>query len=178
MALDIGQLFERYYGVVYRRCLSLLRHQHDAEEAVQEVFVAAISGFGRFRLRSSPLTWLYAVATRHCLQRLRNDKAHALKSILLRDDDAFDARLDSRIDLESVLRSLSMEDLELVTLHFRDGLTQEEIAEVTRQSRKTVGRKLARIPFAREVSMKLRMEEGSEDPGTARREAGSRHDAR
>ncbi|MGV3624814.1 MAG: RNA polymerase sigma factor [Archangium sp.] len=147
MALDIGQLFERYHGVVYRRCLSLLRHEHDAEEAVQEVFVAAISGLGRFRLRASPLTWLYAVATRHCLQRLRNHKAHELKSILLREDEAFDARLDSRMDLEAVLRSLSLEELELVTLHYRDGMTQEEISEVTRQSRKTVGRKLARLPF-------------------------------
>lgn len=145
MALDIGQLFERYHGVVYRRCFSLLRHEHDAEEAVQEVFVAAISGLGRFRLRSSPLTWLYAVATRHCLQRLRNDKAHALKLILVRDDDSFDAGLDARVELESLLRSLSLEDLELVTLHFRDGLTQEEISEVTRVSRKTIGKKLAAL---------------------------------
>lgn len=145
MALDIGQLFERYHGVVYRRCVSLLRHEHDAEEAVQEVFVAAISGFGRFRLRASPLTWLYAVATRHCLQRLRNDKAHALKLILVRDDESFDAGLDARVELEALLRSLSLEELELVTLHFRDGLTQDEISEVTRVSRKTVGRKLAAL---------------------------------
>lgn len=145
MALDIGQLFERYHGVVYRRCLSLLHHEHDAEEAVQEVFVAAISGLGRFRLRASPLTWLYAVATRHCLQRLRNHKTHALKLLLVRDDETFDAALDARVELEAVLRSLSLEDLELVTLHFRDGLTQEEIAEVTRVSRKTVGKKLAAL---------------------------------
>ncbi len=143
MALDIGQLFERYQGVVYRRCVSLLRDDVAAQDAVQEVFVAAITGFGRFRLRASPLTWLYAVATRHCLQRLRNDKAHALKSILLRDDETFDAALDARVELDALLRSLSLEDLELVTLHYRDGLTQEEVADVLRLSRKTVGRRLA-----------------------------------
>lgn len=154
MALDIGELFERYHGVVFRRCLSLLRHEHDAEEAVQEVFIAAISGFGRFRLRAAPLTWLYAVATRHCLQRLRNKNAHELKLLLVREDEANDAALDSRVELDQLLRTLSLEELELVTLHFRDGLTQEEVAEVTRQSRKTVGKKLAaltsrlRIPLA------------------------------
>lgn len=145
MALDIGQLFERYQGVVYRRCVSLLRDDVAAQDAVQEVFVAAITGFGRFRLRASPLTWLYAVATRHCLQRLRNDKAHALKSILLRDDETFDAALDARVELDALLRSLSLEDLELVTLHYRDGLTQEEVADVLRLSRKTVGRRLAAL---------------------------------
>lgn len=148
MALDIGQLFERYHGVVYRRCLGLLRHEADAEEAVQEVFVAAISGLGRFRLRSAPLTWLYAVATRHCLQRLRNQDTRALKLVLLREEEAVEVDLAGRSDVERVLAGLSLAELELVTLSFRDGLTQEEIAQVTRQSRKTVGKKLARLEHA------------------------------
>ena len=44
-----------------------------------------------------------------------------------------------------LLAKLSLEELELVTLAYRDGLTHEEIAQVTRQSRKTVGKKLARL---------------------------------
>lgn len=145
MALDIGELFERYHGVVFRRCVNLLRDPHDAEEAVQEVFVAAISGFGRFRLRSAPLTWLYSVATRHCLQRLRNQNAQALKRSLFHEEEAVETDLAGRADLERALSKLSLADLELVTLAYRDGLTHEEIAEVTRQSRKTVSKKLARL---------------------------------
>jgi len=145
MALDIGELFERYHGVVYRRCLGLLRVEADAEEAVQEVFVAAISGLGRFRLRSAPLTWLYAVATRHCLQRLRNENTQALKRALFQEDEAVEVDLAGRVDLENYLAGRTLEELELITLAYRDGLTQEEIAVVTRQSRKTVGKKLARL---------------------------------
>jgi RNA polymerase sigma-70 factor (ECF subfamily) len=145
MALDIGELFERYHGVVYRRCLALLRQESDAEEAVQEVFVAAISGFGRFRLRSAPLTWLYAVATRHCLQRLRNQNAQALKRALFVEEEAVETDLGRRVDLERFLAGRSLEELELITLAYRDGLTQEEIAEVTGLSRKTVGKRLSRL---------------------------------
>ena len=145
MALDIGELFERYHGVVFRRCVNLLRDPHDAEEAVQEVFVAAISGFGRFRLRSSPLTWLYSVATRHCLQRLRNQNAQALKRSLFHEEEAVETDLAGRADVERALSKLSLAELELVTLAYRDGLTHDEIAEVTRQSRKTVSKKLARL---------------------------------
>ena len=147
MALDIGELFERHHGVVYRRCVSLLRNDADAEEAVQEVFVAAIAGLGRFRLRASPLTWLYSVATRHCLQRLRNQNAQALKRVLFTDDEASEVDLGSRVDVEKFLAALSVEELELVTLAWRDGLTHDEIAEVTRQSRKTVGKKLAALSY-------------------------------
>ena len=142
MALDVGQLFERYHGVVYRRCLALLRQPDDAAEAVQEVFERALSGLGRFRLRAAPLTWLYAIATRHCLQQLRNRSAHELKHALLVDSPGAQPDLAARTDLERALSALSMDELELVAHAFRDGLTQDEICEVTRLSRKTVGKRL------------------------------------
>ena len=153
MALGVGELFERYHGVVYRRCLALLRNDDDAAEAVQEVFVAALSGFGRFRLHAAPLTWLYAIATRHCLQQLRNRSAREVKHALFVDVEEARADLAARTDLERALSTLSLEELELVTLAFRDGLTQEEISEVTRQSRKTVGKKLTRLTDKLQLSL-------------------------
>ncbi|MDX2013474.1 MAG: sigma-70 family RNA polymerase sigma factor [Myxococcaceae bacterium] len=153
MALGVGELFERYHGVVYRRCLGLLRHDEDAAEAVQEVFVAALAGFGRFRLQAAPLTWLYAIATRHCLQQLRNRSSRDLKHALFADASAFSPDLASRADLGRVLEELSLDELELVTHAFRDGLTHDEISAVTRQSRKTVGKKLKRLTEKLQVSL-------------------------
>jgi RNA polymerase sigma-70 factor (ECF subfamily) len=155
MSFDVGECFERHSGVVYRRCLHVLGNEADAAEAVQEVFVAALSGLGRFRLQAAPLTWLYAIATRHCLQRLRNDSARSLKHALFHDATSVEQDLASRADLDLALGRLSLEELELVVHAFRDGLTQEEIAEVTRQSRKTVGRKV------RALAQKLRVELGT-----------------
>ncbi|MBL8923559.1 MAG: sigma-70 family RNA polymerase sigma factor [Myxococcaceae bacterium] len=153
MALGVGELFERYHGVVYRRCLGLLRNEADAAEAVQEVFVAALAGFGRFRLHAAPLTWLYAIATRHCLQHLRNRSTRELKHALFADAADVAPDLVSRADLERVLGALSLEELELVTHAFRDGLTQDEISAVTRQSRKTVGKKLKRLTDKLQLSL-------------------------
>jgi RNA polymerase sigma factor (sigma-70 family) len=119
---------------------------------VQEVFAAAVSGLGRFRLRAAPLTWLYAIATRHCLQVLRNRSAHALKHTLFVEATSVTFDLAVRTDLDRVLHGLSMPELELVAHAYRDGLTQDEIADVTRQSRKTVGKKLAAL------STKLQLE--------------------
>lgn len=153
MAFGVGELFERYHGVVYRRCMGLLRNEADAAEAVQEVFVSAVSGLGRFRLHASPLTWLYAIATRHCLQQLRNRSTRELKHALFIEADEVRADLAARTDLERALRNLSLEELELVTHAFRDGLTQDEIAEVTRQSRKTVGKKLKRLTEKLQLSL-------------------------
>ncbi|MBL8953657.1 MAG: sigma-70 family RNA polymerase sigma factor [Myxococcaceae bacterium] len=149
--LDAGELFERYHGTVYRRCLALLRDRDDAAEALQEVFEKAISGLGRFRLQAAPLTWLYAIATRHCLQTLRNRSSHELKAVLLVEPGTF-VLDETRGDVQRTLEQLSLAELELVAHAYRDGLTQDEIAEVTRQSRKTVGKKL------KALSDKLRLQ--------------------
>lgn len=148
MALDVGELYERYRDVVYRRCLALLRHPDDAAEAVQEVFERALWGLGRFRLQAEPLTWLYAIATRHCLQQLRNRNTRNSKLPLLSvelppQDAAKD--LATRTDLERTLERLPQSDQELAIYFFRDGLTQEEISEVTRVSRKTIGKRLRKL---------------------------------
>lgn len=142
MSLDAGALFERYHGVVYRRCLALLRHEDDAAEAVQEVFCAAVAGLGRFRLRSSPFTWLYAIATRHCLQVLRNRSNRALKEVLLVGEETFSPDPSARADLERVLSSLSPDESALFAYAYCDALTQEQMAELLRVSRKTVQKRL------------------------------------
>jgi len=154
--LDPGELFERYHGTVYRRCLALLRNSDDAAEAVQDVFEKAIAGLGRFRLHAAPLTWLYAIATRHCLQALRNRSVHELKAVLLVEPGTFVID-EARGDLLRTLEQLTLEELELVAHAYRDGLTQDEIAEVTRQSRKTVGKKLKAL--GEKLRLQLRPEE-------------------
>ena len=155
--LDVGEIFERYHGVVYRRCLALLRQPDDAAEAVQDVFAAAIAGLGRFRLHAAPLTWLYAIATRHCLKVVRDRSVHELKAVLLVEPGTFVID-ESRVDLNRVLDALTLAELELVAHAYRDGLTQDEISEVMRQSRKTVGKKL------KALSDKLRLELKAETP--------------
>src|SRR5438270_2737776 len=113
MRLDSGELFERYHRAVYRRCLAILHNADDASDAVQDVFEKAISGLGRFRLHAAPLTWLYAIATRHCLQVLRNRSAHELKTVLLVEPGTFVID-ETRVDLARTRGALSLAELELL----------------------------------------------------------------
>lgn len=169
MGLDVGDLFERYHGVVYRRCLGLLKDEQDAAEAVQDVFERALKGLGRFRLASSPLTWLYAIATRHCLQQLRNRSTHALKDALFSGlPDSVSPDHAARADLERTLARLSTEELQLCVYAFHDGMTQEEISELLRLSRKTVGRRIrelaARLAIALDAEGTLASAGTTRDP--------------
>src|SRR5438445_12025923 len=74
-----AELFERYAAMCYRRCLELLGTPDLAGDAVQAIFVRVLEHRGSYRGQSSPIGWLYGIATLHCLQQLRNQSLQRLK---------------------------------------------------------------------------------------------------
>jgi RNA polymerase sigma-70 factor (ECF subfamily) len=63
----------REYGSVYRFVRRRSASREDAEDVTQEVFVAAAAALARSRLdaEAPPLAWLYTVARRRLVDRLR-----------------------------------------------------------------------------------------------------------
>jgi RNA polymerase sigma-70 factor (ECF subfamily) len=57
----LAEIVSRYRQKMYGVALSLLRDPHDAEEIVQDTFVRAYRGIGRFRGDCSLLTWLHRI---------------------------------------------------------------------------------------------------------------------
>ncbi|GAA5210886.1 sigma-70 family RNA polymerase sigma factor [Microbacterium kyungheense] len=57
-------------------CYRMLGSDDEAEDAVQETLERAWRAWDGFEGRSSARTWLYAIATRACLDRLRSRRSH------------------------------------------------------------------------------------------------------
>jgi RNA polymerase sigma-70 factor, ECF subfamily len=72
---DLREHYEKYGASVYGRCWYLLRDRNKAEDAMQDVFAKALTHYASFRQEASPLTWLIKIATHHCLNILRAEKA-------------------------------------------------------------------------------------------------------
>ena len=64
-------LVRRYQRRFYRLAMRLLGHRSDAEEAVQEAFVAAWRALPGFRGEAAFSSWMYRIVTNRCLQLLR-----------------------------------------------------------------------------------------------------------
>lgn len=68
-------IFRRYVNKVYRQALALVGNDADAEEIVQEVFLAIYQKAKSFRGDSAFSTWLYRLTMNVSLTRLRRQKS-------------------------------------------------------------------------------------------------------
>jgi RNA polymerase sigma-70 factor (TIGR02960 family) len=71
------QLTEPYRRELQVHCYRFLGSLHDAEDALQDILLAAWRGIGGFEGRSSVRTWLYRIVTNRCLNTLRSARRRA-----------------------------------------------------------------------------------------------------
>ncbi len=78
-----NELYDRYFQRIYNFVYARIRNHADAEEIVQETFVAVFSSIDRYSGRSSLLSWVYGIAKNTTNNRLRRSKnaAHRMQEI-------------------------------------------------------------------------------------------------
>ncbi|HYG74069.1 MAG TPA: sigma-70 family RNA polymerase sigma factor [Planctomycetota bacterium] len=138
--LAFDALVERYERELFGMGYFLTGQSSDAEDIVQETFLAAYEGLANFESRSSVKTWLtrilYLRAARHhrsgrirkAAQRLQLSEASL--SLLKGSSAGPTVAQEIRIDVLEVLQSLRPEFREAIVLRELDGMSYGEIAEV------------------------------------------------
>lgn len=147
MAVDVDALYREWGPMVYRRILRFYGPE-EAEEVLHEVFLKVLENLDGFREDASPSTWLYRIATNHCLNRLRNAKRRR-ELLAEHGEDLYPSAVGSSQESELLLRQLWKrlpdELLQIGVYYFVDGMTHEEIARVLDVSRRTVGNRLKEL---------------------------------
>jgi RNA polymerase sigma-70 factor (ECF subfamily) len=143
-----AELYALYGPAVYRRCLRLLRDEEAARDATQDVFVKLVREMNRLEDRENAMGWLYTVATRHCLNVLRDRKRRGERDPI--DDLELAAPespsgLPGRVLARAVLARFDEGTQAVAVGVLVDGMEQEELASALGVSRKTVQRRLERF---------------------------------
>jgi RNA polymerase sigma-70 factor (ECF subfamily) len=149
---------------VYRLCLGILgRNQRDAEDCSQEAFLRVYRGLKGFEFKSSFRTWVYTVTLNVCRNALKSAAAKtARRTVSLSghgDDGSEDLQiadsktptpeqaLERKEGLNALLRELSRlpeNQREALVLYETEGLSYEEIAEMTGTNIGTVRSRISR----------------------------------
>jgi RNA polymerase sigma-70 factor (ECF subfamily) len=152
-------LVDRYAPELTRLARSLSRTHSDAEDVVQETFVGAYRGMGRFDGRSSVRTWLSRILVRQAAKAWNRNRRQRETMTLDGPEGSSgnyqrpDGRtgsavstssVDQRIDLQEIIATLGEDHRQVIMMREIQGLSYAEIAEALGVPQGTVESRLYR----------------------------------
>lgn len=135
-----GILVERYQHYIFTLIFRILKVREEAEEVAQDTFLKAYEALPGFRGESKFSTWLYRIAYRKSLDRLR--KNSNLRTTELIEDITEDVLNHVESGLESMLNDerseiikkcilkLPEQEAAIITLYYFEEQSVKEIAQV------------------------------------------------
>jgi RNA polymerase sigma-70 factor (ECF subfamily) len=158
------ELVRRYRDKVYRLAYKILRHEEDAAEALQDAFLSAYRGLGKFKIESTFSTWLYRIATNASLMKYRKRRDHhvSLEQSQSADEDAETLQLpdwthqplnelldaETREVMEHGIQRLPEELRTVFVLRDIEELSNSEVAEILNLTVAAVKSRLHRARIA------------------------------
>jgi RNA polymerase sigma-70 factor (ECF subfamily) len=138
---DLGafeELYRAHAGKLFSVACRMLGNPADAEDLLQDIFLSAHRKLDGFRGESALATWLYRLATNHCLDYLRSRAARTSQVTDALDDEpglcapgtrGLAEQTVTKMDLERALAKLPEGCRAAFVLHDVEGLEHREVAE-------------------------------------------------
>jgi RNA polymerase sigma-70 factor (ECF subfamily) len=126
-------LIARWHGPLWTYVRRLVGDDEAAKEVVQDVWVRVIRGIGRLRDGAKLRAWLFGIARRTLMDRLRDQYATPIDADIdvseLPAGTATDDLDEDLQELESALARLPLVEREVLTLFYLDELSLTEVGE-------------------------------------------------
>jgi RNA polymerase sigma-70 factor (ECF subfamily) len=137
-----GVLYRRYVDPVYGYCFHLLGDHHDAEDATERTFLAALAAIDEFRDEGASFrAWLFRIAHNQIANALRARARHRADRLDPLDPPASGAdpagvvgQAEEARRVRLAIGRLSDDRRAVIVLRFVDGLSAREIGAVLGRS--------------------------------------------
>jgi RNA polymerase sigma-70 factor (ECF subfamily) len=133
------ELYRAHAGKLFSLACRMIGNATDAEDLLQEIFLSAHRKLDGFRGESALGTWLYRLATNHCLDYLRSRAARTNQITDALDDEeglfetgrrGLAEQTVMKMDLERAMARLPDGCRAAFVLHDVQGLEHREVADV------------------------------------------------
>lgn len=132
----VGELYDRHSRLLFGLILRVLGHRSDAEEVLQEVFIAVWNRSATYNVAlGSPVAWLVRCARNRAVDRLRANavrlrtaEAAAAEPVPAATPETDAASSEQRRQVAQALGTLPADQRDLIEQAYFLGLTQSELA--------------------------------------------------
>ncbi len=146
---------DRLFSVVY----NMVSNHEDAMDLVQDAFIKAFGSINSFKGNSSFYTWIYRIAVNMSISFIRKNRMRRFFSFETMNEEVAPSEIieklvvktggrkalminELREKLNESLQNLSIKHRTVVILHEIEGLSHDEIAQITKTSAATVRTRL------------------------------------
>lgn len=152
--MEFKELYQEYWGKVFRLCMGYVNDYNLAQDMTQETFVKVWQYLPTFRGEATIGTWIFRIATNNCLRQLE------LKSRMPPTEFPLDLPEEEKVDIESQIQLLYKYISELpeidriiISLELED-VRQTDIAQIVGLSESNIRVKIHRIKVLLTQKMK------------------------
>lgn len=149
-----GVLVERHQEMIFTMVLRMLKVREEAEEVAQDTFIKAFESLSNFRGESKFSSWLYRIAYRKALDRIRANKRQRTSQLIeaiteteiasIEDGLQYMEQKERTAIIRECILQLPETEAAVVTLYYFESQSVKEIAAITELSTDNVKIKLYR----------------------------------
>lgn len=145
-------LYNRYSKKIFGKCISILKDEELAQDAMQDVFMKILLNLSKFSEKSRFSTWVYSITYNYCIDLIRKKKK--LRTVIIDDgekiedvieevEDAF--LLETKVNrLKVVLEKIPQGDKMILLMKYQDSMSIKEIGGILDKSESAVKMKIKR----------------------------------
>lgn len=149
----MGELYLRYYMLVFNKCLSFSKDTDDAGDQAHDVMLRVMEKINSFNGHSKFSTWLFSITFNYCTDQKRKSKRNYIEPIenCFNLSDTYFEEKASLYDLErkencavKVMSAICKNDQQLLFMKYHEKRSIREIQELFNISASAVKMRLSR----------------------------------
>lgn len=144
---DFEQIYKAYWPKVFRLSMGYLNNHDAAQDMTQETFIKVWQQLGKFRNEASIGTWIFRIASNHCLRQLEKDQRMPQSDLapIFNIQNTAKPNLDGQMEfLYRCISELPEMERIIISLELED-IQQADIADIVGISKGNVRVKIHRI---------------------------------
>ncbi len=150
-----NNVVQKYQQPIYNFCYRMLGDAYEAEDGAQETFLRAYTRLDSYDSKHNFSTWLFSIASHHCIDRLRKRRIcwipwdnlefrHITPNQNTLQPENVLLKAEATQDVHTLLNSLSPDYQAAIILKYWNGMSYQEIAQTLNSTVSAVKSKLFR----------------------------------